>query len=207
MTDELLNTRNSLLLRLKQHDGDAWREFIEIYEQALIRYCRSRGLQDADAQDATQEVLAAVHDRIASWNCDTSQGSLRAWLFRVARNIAVDTLRRRARQATASGDTAIGQMLAEVPSAADASVFHLEYRRATFQWAADQIRPGIREITWQSFWLTAVEGMPAEQVAAKLQVSVGTVYTSKCRVMARIRAKVAEMHDPDNEIPQGKPLR
>lgn len=203
MSDELLQTRQSLLMRLKKQEGDAWREFIAIYEQAIFRYCRARGLQDADAQDATQEVLAAVHDRVESWDAETSKGSLRAWLFRVARNVAIDAIRRRARQASASGDTGVAQLLAELPNTeeAQASAFKWEYQRAMFQHVAQQVRPEVKDATWQAFWLTAIEGQSAERVAKKLEVSVGTIYTAKCRVVARIRDKIAELDDDDYVIP------
>lgn len=195
MPDELLKTRQSLLLRLRKQENDAWREFIAIYEDAIFRYCRARGLQDADARDATQEVLAAMHDRLESWDCEESRGSLRAWLFRVARNVAIDSLRRRARQAVASGDTSVSELLAELPSAdeTEATAFQLEYRRATFGWAVEEVRPEVQPSTWQAFWQTAVDGVSAEQVASELKLSVGAVYAAKCRVMARVREKVAQV--------------
>lgn len=198
MTDELLKTRQSLLVRLKRQEGDAWREFLSIYEEAIFRYCRARGLQDADARDATQEVLAAVHDRLDSWDADPKSGSLRAWLFRVARNVAVDCLRRR-RHAQASGGTGVGRLLAEIPAAEEAEVSALrwEYQRASFRWAVEQVKPEVRDSTWQAFWKAAVEGVPTEQVARDLQSTVGAVYTAKCRVMARIREKLKDLDEPD----------
>jgi hypothetical protein len=46
----LPDTRYSLLARLSDPgDVAAWSEFIEIYEDAIYRYSRSRGLQDSDA--------------------------------------------------------------------------------------------------------------------------------------------------------------
>lgn len=204
MSDELLKTRHSLLLRLKRQEDDAWREFISIYEQAIFRYCRSRGLQDADARDATQEVLAAVHNRVGSWDCEESRGTLRAWLFRVARNIAIDTLRRRRRQAVASGDTGVGEILAELPSVdeKEATAFQMEYRRAMFHWAAEEVRPEVQDSTWRSFWMTAVEGQTPEKVADSLDLSVGAVYAAKCRVVARVREKLTQVDTIDWELSQ-----
>lgn len=195
-------TRQSLLLRLKQHDDDAWMEFFSVYQQAIYRYCRSKGLQDADARDATQEVLAAVHRQIETWECDASKGSLRAWLFRVARNVAADQFSDRRKRTAGSGDSAVIGALNEVAQTDEAEVaaLRLEYQRSLFQWAAEQVRPEIRQATWQSFWKTAIEGQPSEQVARELKLSVGTVYTAKCRVVARIRAKIAEMEECGSEI-------
>src|SRR5262245_25748155 len=46
---QLPDTRHSLLIRLAEpSDTAAWLEFLETYEGAVFRYCRSRGLQEAD---------------------------------------------------------------------------------------------------------------------------------------------------------------
>ena len=104
----LPETRLSLLVRLQDHSHDAWSEFLAIYEQAIVNYSRSRGLQEADAQDVTQEVLAAVTSKVEAWDPDECRGTFRGWLFRVARNIAVDRISAQSRQARASGDSRIG---------------------------------------------------------------------------------------------------
>ena len=42
-------------------------EFVLIYEQALVAFARRKGLQSADAQDVTQEVLQAVEGKVGQW--------------------------------------------------------------------------------------------------------------------------------------------
>ena len=201
--NELPQTRESLLIRLGHHSDRAWAEFIGVYERALYRYCRANRLQDADAEDVTQEVLAALLKRIADWDPDRAKGSFRAWLFRVARNISVDLVSARARQAIGSGDAGVNQMLAEIAEPDDArrEALETEYRRALFQWAADRAKSEVQDVTWQSFQRTAVEGQRAEDVAAALGVPVGTVYTAKCRVVARMRNLIAELDDePESHL-------
>lgn len=199
--NSLPQTRQSLLLQLRDRSHDAWQEFLEIYELAIYRSCRRRGLQDADASDVTQEVLTAVDHRVDSWNADgeqnSSQGSFRGWLFRVARNIAVDRLIERSRRAAASGDTRMTEILNQVPAstADEEEAFRTEYRRALMTWAADQVRPRFSETSWRSFWSTAIEGRAATEVAQELDVSVGSVYTAKCRVFARIREVMDGLDD------------
>ncbi len=200
--NELPQTRQSLLLRLGQRSGQAWDEFLAIYEQAIYRYCRGRGLQDADARDVTQEVLSAVDKRVNSWDSNPDVGSFRGWLFRVARNVAVDVVRSRARKAAPTGDSQMVQLLADLPeTAADGeAAFWSEYRRALMHWAAEQVKPEVRETTWKSFWMTAIEGQKPEDVALTLGISVGNVYTGKCRVVARIRKLVKQL---DDHLPGG----
>ena len=196
---QLPQTRHSLLVRLQGQSSDAWSEFLAIYEQAILNYSRSRGLQDADARDVTQEVLAAVTTKIERWDPSAHKGTFRGWLFRVARNIAVDRIVAQSKQAVASGDTRVAQMLSEAPDRdeSDSDMFWAEYRRKVLHRAAEQIRPEVKEATWQAFWLTSVEGVKPEDVAAQLGQTLGSVYAAKFRIVSRIRAIVARFDDSD----------
>ena len=52
-------TRPSLLLRIRDAgDAASWGEFADLYGPIIRSYCRPRGLQDADAVDVGQLVLA-----------------------------------------------------------------------------------------------------------------------------------------------------
>jgi RNA polymerase sigma-70 factor (ECF subfamily) len=91
-------TRHSLLVRLTEpHDSAAWAEFVETYEAPVLRYCRSRGLQESDARDAVQEVLLAVHAAAADWQPTGRPGGFRKWLLRTAHNHCLKSLRKRSR--------------------------------------------------------------------------------------------------------------
>ncbi len=195
----LPQTRHSLLIRLSQRSDDAWAEFLEVYEQAIFRYCRQRGLQDADAHDVTQSVLLAVHKRVDTWDGDPSRGSFRGWLFRAARNIVVDALADRSRQAIVGGGTSVAGLFAELPQESGADAFLQEYHRSLFEWAASRVQSEVHERTWKAFFQTAVEGKRPEDVARELGVSVGSVYTAKCRVVARLRAILSQL-DGDADL-------
>ena len=69
----------------------------------------------------------------------------------------------------------------------------LEYRRESFRAAARQIKPEFELETWQSFWLTAVEGISAQSVAEQLGKKTGSIYTARSRVMKRLQERVAEL--------------
>ena len=202
-------TRQSLLIELGKHSDDAWAEFLVVYENAIYRVCRARGLQDADARDVTQEVLAAVHRRIPSWDLDASKGSFRAWLFRVARNISIDAIGERARRRMATDDSFVERALAQLPDdhGAETLEFDTEYRRSLFEWAAQEVKSEVRDVTWRSFQMTAIEGRKPDEVAGELGVPVGSVYTAKCRVVARIRSKVSHLGEDDALDPEQEWVR
>jgi len=195
--NDLPNTRQSLILQLKLSSNDAWSEFMQVYEHAIFRFCCSRGLQDADARDVTQDVFSALHARIDDWDTQSDRGSFRGWLFRVARNIAVDKIRERARGPVGAGDATLSSLPKSKEK--EATAFLYEYRSSLFHWASDQVRQEVQDVTWQCFWNTAVENQKANFVAQNLWVSVGTVYTAKCRVVARIREKLTQLSNIDGD--------
>lgn len=64
------------------------------YRQPLYGYLRSM-LSAADADDAFQQTWVRACAALPGYRC---QGKFQAWLFRIARNLAVDAIRRRDRR-------------------------------------------------------------------------------------------------------------
>lgn len=71
-------TRISLVTRLiDAADHQAWTEFTAIYEPLILRLLRREGLQETDARDVCQQVLAAVAKDIDGWRPDGRERSFR----------------------------------------------------------------------------------------------------------------------------------
>jgi RNA polymerase sigma-70 factor (ECF subfamily) len=190
--DESPATRPSLLVRIRDRkDEDAWRQFVALYTPLVYRFARRRGLQDADAADLAQDVLRAVAVAASHLEYDPQRGSFRGWLFGVARHKLSDFLAKQERQCQGSGDTSAQIRLMEHPApAAEAALWDQEYERRLFEWAAEQVRGGFTDQTWQAFWQTAVEGREAKETAAALGMTLGAVYIAKSRVLARLRKQI-----------------
>jgi RNA polymerase sigma factor (sigma-70 family) len=197
----LPETRHSLLMRLVDSaDLDAWKEFTEIYEAAIYRYARHRGLQDADAREVVQQVLVAVHQSVAKLTENGQPAGFRPWLFETARRQCLSAIRLRKRFDRAQGGSGEFGKLQGVHSPAEAldnddAISEQDDRAWAFSWAATQIEHEVAPGTWKAFWLTAVEGIPAATVAELLQMSIGNVYVAKCRIVARIRERVHDLLD------------
>jgi RNA polymerase sigma factor (sigma-70 family) len=194
---ELPETSESLLARLRDaDDAAAWERFVLVYRPAVYRLARRRGLQSADAEDLAQQVMGNVSRAIGGWRKDAARGSFRSWLFRVARNACVNAVERGPRDA-ARGGTSMEQQLQQWPAADDSldRLIEDEHQRAVFRGAAEDVRSEFEEATWLAFWLTTIDGLSVEQASDALGKSVGSIYTSRSRVMRRLKEKVREFQE------------
>jgi RNA polymerase sigma-70 factor (ECF subfamily) len=191
-------TRASLILRLKNaEDVAAWNDFVAIYAPVIFRVACRHGLQVADAENLVQEVLLSISRALPQWLQREDRGSFRAWLLKIARNEAVDMLTRRATRPLGKDGLEAERLLAEIPDHRGdlSSQFDLEYEQVVFQWAAAEVRDSVSDTTWQSFWLTHVEGLSVDRVAQQLNMRTGTVYVARGRVMNRIQELVKQFED------------
>jgi RNA polymerase sigma-70 factor, ECF subfamily len=191
----LPDTRYSLLARLGDPaDAAAWSEFVQIYRDAIYRYSRSRGLQDSDALDVVQNVLVVTHQAVGEWQPSGQSGSFRAWLVQTAHRVCLRVLRERARCDRAIGGTSVIQQLHDAADPdLEMDADEADWQRWAFCWAAGQVQGEVTPATWNAFWLSAVEGVTAEEAAQKTGLRIGSVYTARCRVIARIRERVDEL--------------
>ena len=180
-------TRQSLILRLRNPDDiRAWHEFAEVY-QPLIRSLAIRfGLQKADSDDVTQEVLTRVAKYVENWDSKSENASFRGWLATITRNQTMEFFRERSRRPTTGADSQIHRLQITLKE----SDFDLEHARQLFVWAARRVQTRFETKTWEAFWLTTVEEMTASDCAKKLDTSVAQVYVSRSRVMKALKRAV-----------------
>ena len=186
------DTRESLLKRLVSPQSDeGWREFATIYRPLVYRVAVAKGLQHADAEDLTQDVLSVVERSLDQF--DPAIGGFRSWLYQITRNLVVNHLTR-PRAPIGSGDSDVHRLLSQRPAADDqtATLFRLEFRRARFQHAASIVKSEFSDATWSAFWFTAVELQSIGSVAKRLGKSEGAVRVARCRVLDRLRVFVSE---------------
>jgi RNA polymerase sigma-70 factor (ECF subfamily) len=184
------------LIQRLQDGGDnaAWEEFASIYRPVIVRIALRKQMQFDDAEDLAQQVLLLVLKNINKWKSDPARARFRTWLQTVVRNATMNALSRRPKD-QASGGTDSLQQLHQRPDKSDSLSFDLEWQRETLRWVAQQVRGEFESTTWTAFWDTAIEQLPAQEVAEKIGRSVGAVYIARSRVMQRIKQRIAELDD------------
>lgn len=191
------STSSSLLARVKAHDSDAWKRLVQLYGPIVFRRAQAGGLDADHAADVVQEVFAAVVRSIGEFDKRHEKGSFRAWLRTITSNKIVDVFRQLGRQPQAAGGSDAQQQftnLADRPGPADEPSDADD--RALLLWAAlEQIRDDFQPHNWQAFWRTAVDGLPAVEVAEELGIKPDAVRRAKFRVLKRLRAELGELLD------------
>jgi RNA polymerase sigma factor (sigma-70 family) len=185
-------TQLNLIRRLSDRDDrDAWSYFEEYYQQPIYRFARSRGLQPDEALDVVQEVLLAVHKTAFHWKASNRRGSFRAWLAEAARRLTLQVTRSRGRIGRGLGGSGFHALMeaSEQPTPADSVD---EDHRWAFYCAAAKVQKEVNPQHWLAFWGTAVDGKSAEEVGNQLNMKSGSVYSAKCRVLARLKQCIEE---------------
>jgi RNA polymerase sigma-70 factor (ECF subfamily) len=182
------------LLRIRDpQDRDAWEEFSSLYRPIVLEMARSRGMQNADAEDLAQHVLVAISGAIERFDPDADRAKFRTWLATIARRAIINALTRRKIDHAKGGSDAISLLSEQPANTAETQTLTLNYRRQIFIAAANKIRKEFQPQTWDAFWQTVVDGIAVDKVAQRLGRSRGSIYTSRSRVMSRLKEVVQEL--------------
>jgi RNA polymerase sigma-70 factor, ECF subfamily len=175
------------LTRLRDGDVQAVVPLMERYQHRLYRYLLRLVWQEATAEDLFQQTWLRVMERIGSY--DPSR-NFESWLFTVARNLALDHLRRNRPESLdeplPSGDTRAEWVVDCGPGALEQL---LAEERAGWLLAALADLPAVfREVLTLRF----EEEMKIEEIAVVLSVPLGTVKTRLHRAMKHLRRAIEE---------------
>jgi len=158
------------------------------HNRALLAFLQCRLGSLADAQELAQEAYV----RMLTLEHPEQIDSLRAFLFRIAANLAVDRLRmRKLREAPPMDEVmepAPELHLAPVPE---------RHVSAAEQWR--ELQAALRELpakTSRAFVLHAIEGRDFETIAQSMKLSARMVRYHVTRALAHCRARVEEREMP-----------
>ncbi|WP_439357463.1 sigma-70 family RNA polymerase sigma factor [Bradyrhizobium sp. DASA03007] len=148
----------------------------------VLRAAARRGLARAgqspdQAEDIVQEILLAVHLKRHTWD---SEAPFAPWLFAIARNKLIDTLRRRGRRVFVNIDDFVETLPGEA-SQETASAGEVAAQLSTL--------PQRQRDVLQSI---AVEAASIKDTAAKFAMSEGAVRVALHRGLAALTAKLRD---------------
>lgn len=79
-------------------------------KSVIVRIAWARGLQHADAQDLSQQVLITVASAISDCEKRDESTRFRRWLSRVTKNAILNTLMRRPRDQAMGGSSVVAML-------------------------------------------------------------------------------------------------
>jgi RNA polymerase sigma factor (sigma-70 family) len=192
MSDAVPPGRSTLLiLRLVgcPTDAAAWAEFVQRYAGIIYAWCRRYRLQDADAQDVTQIVFAALLRRLQGF--DRSKARFRSWLYRVVQNAVRDWCQDRARR-DEKGTESARQLLASQPARRDLKARLLEeFDLELLEVAEAGVRLKVAPQSWDAYWFRCKEGLPLRQAAERIGIPAGHVSKYALRVRGMVAREIA----------------
>jgi len=167
----------TLTMAIEQQPAPAAASFEALYRasaEAVFAYVASL-LRD---RSAAEEVTAVAFERAfrKRRSFDPRRGTQRAWLFGIARNAALDELRRRKRAAVLSEDAPADEPAAE-------SEAETAERRATVRAALAGLDPRDRELIALKFHA----GLGNAEIGAVLGISANNAGTRVHRALTRLR--------------------
>ena len=192
----LPTTRVSLLTQLRQDPTDqaGWDEFVERYGRHIYRWCRQWKLQDADAEDVTQDILVKLTKNLRAFAYDPSR-SFRGWLKTVAHHAwrDFDDSRRRVLP-PAAADSQVQELILTLEAREDLArkleeAFDLELLEA----AKVRVRLRVAPHTWEAFRLMALEGLSVAEVATRVHLQVAMVYVAKSKVQKMLQEEIVKL--------------
>jgi RNA polymerase sigma-70 factor (ECF subfamily) len=166
---------------------------IEAEIPRLRRYARALTRDVGAADDLVQDCLVRALDKLHLWQEGTD---LRAWLFTILHNQYVNRVRRAVREGIAVGLSESEPLLTRAPHQGK----RLELR--DLERAIAKLPEEQRAVVL----LVGLEGMRYEDVAAVLNVPVGTVRSRLSRGREALRRLVGLIPDPHAEVVMADPL-
>jgi RNA polymerase sigma-70 factor (ECF subfamily) len=171
--------------RLRRGEPDAFDALLARYQNRLYRYLLRLTANPAAAEDLFQETWLKVITRIHRYD---ERRPFEPWLFSVARNLAIDHLRKASPESldepSASGETRISLLGADEPGSLE-RLLERE-RRGLLERTLEELPALYRE----ALSLRFEEEMTFEEIAEVLSAPVSTVKSRVQRALSTLRERM-----------------
>jgi RNA polymerase sigma-70 factor, ECF subfamily len=187
---------DSDVAQLRRGDLDALSTLLTRYQNRLYRYLLRMVRQPAEAEDLFQQTWLRVAEKIQHYD---PRRSFEAWLFTLARNLAIDHLRRVRPESLDEpiGDSATGETAATRLQSQERPPIEgiLQRERAQRLGVVLEMLPVVqREVLTLRF----EEEMKIEEIAEVLGAPLSTVKTRLRRALERLRVTMETNYPGEN---------
>jgi RNA polymerase sigma-70 factor (ECF subfamily) len=199
--DSADTTRVTLLHRLNQNPADqiSWAEFVHLYGPAIRSWLMHWGLQEADAQDVTQNVLLRLTAKLPQFKYDPTK-SFRGWLKTLTHHAWHDFVTEAGYRTRGSGDTSVLDQLQSIEAREDlAARVEATFDKELLEMALLRAKARVADTTWDAFRMAALEGKAPQEVADQLGVRVSQVYLAKHRVQKLVQEEIRALEGVGTE--------
>ena len=186
----------SLLQRAQKDDMDAFEAIVRAHEKTVYNLAlRSLGNPE-DAEDAAQEVFLKAYTSIKSFR---GESKISVWLYRITNNVCIDFLRRRRDVVSLSVEDAEG-------AETELEIADTAFDPAAIAERADlkaRVGEAVRLLPQEqreAFLLRVVAEQSYEEIAAALNIDIGTV---KSRIFRARKKLCALLSGGGNFSPDG----
>lgn len=183
---------DELMLRLQGGEQAAFEQLVQRHQSPLIGFFH-RQLRDWQlAEDLSQETLLRIH--ATAWDY-LPRGIFKAWMYRIARNLLIDTTRRRAHDClvhAAKGrlhdddrEEMIARLSAELPLPEE------RLHQREFAGVVDDLLRNIPEDQRLTFILHIYAGLSLPEVAEAMETNLPTTKSRLRLAREKLREKLA----------------
>jgi RNA polymerase sigma factor (sigma-70 family) len=186
------STRVTLLHKLSQNPGDqiSWAEFVKLYGPAIRSWLIHWGLQEADVQDVTQNVLLRLTAKLPQFKYDPSR-SFRGWLKTLTHHAWHDFVTDGSYRTRGSGDSSVLDQLQSIEAREDLTArVEAEFDKELLEVALARAKDRVAAKTWEAFKLSALDNIAPQEVANKLNIRVSQVYLARHRVQKIVQEEI-----------------
>ncbi len=185
---------DDLMLRLQGGDEHAFEELVRRYQSPLIGFF-FRHLRDWQlGEDLSQETLLRIHS--TAWDY-LPRGLFKAWMYRIARNLLIDTTRKRSHDALVRSvrsrsrpndddrEDILTRLSGEFPLPGE------QFDQREFARTVDDLLPQIPEDQRLTFILFIYAGLSLPEIAEAMEANLPTTKSRLRLAREKLREKLA----------------
>lgn len=185
-SSESVTISSTLLSGARSANPNAWVMIVTRYSPKIMTWMLLAGVDSSDAPDLLQDVWRSVLMSLKNFRREKPDDTFRGWLRTIAQRRIADYFESRSQQPR---NLPLAQLesLQSQKLLTDEITANVSERVKLLQKSMQQVESEVKPTTWLVFQMHVIEEKSVEEVAAILKIPTYSVYTSKSRVIKRLR--------------------